>query len=107
MKINKIIVCQSFSEEDRINMVAKLLVKFGFARTPSDAKKIIAFSVFDIDLTGACFVAAGTFNFHTSATTTQRLYKMAVLGNLVLVGAKRVPPELEFMCEIYTTANFH
>ena len=101
-KSNKIIVCQSPFEEDRVSMVAKLLVKFGFARTPGDAKKIIAFSPFDIDLSGAYFVAARTFNFRTSANTTQRLFEMALRGNLVLTGAKKVPPEMEFMCEIYT-----
>ncbi len=64
-KKNKIIVCLSPLEEDRISMVAKLLVKFGFARTPGDAKKIIAFSAFDIDLTSVYFVAAKMFNqFH-------------------------------------------
>jgi len=101
-KSNKIIVCQSAFEEDRINMVAKLLIKFGFARTLGDAKKIISFSPFDIDLSGAYFVAARAFNFRTSANTTQRLFEMALRGNLVLTGAKKVPPEMEFMCEIYT-----
>ena len=105
-KQNKIIVCLSPFEEDRISMAAKLLVKFGFARTPGDAKKIIAFSVFDIDLSSVYFVAAKVFNFRMSANTTQRLFEMALRGNLVLVGAKKVPPEMEFMCEIYTIADF-
>ena len=106
-KSNKIIVCLSNFEDDRISMVAKLLVKFGFARTPGDAKKIIAFSVFDIDLTSTWFVAAKTFNFRASANTTQRLFEMALRGNLVLLGAKKVPPEMEFMCEIYTVTDFN
>ena len=105
-KPNKIIVCQSPFEDDRTGMAAKLLVKFGFARTQGDAKKIIVFSPFDIDLTGAYFVAAKTFNFRTSANTTQRLFEMALRGNLVLVGVKKVPPEMEFMCEIYTVSDF-
>ena len=106
-KPNKILVCLSPFEEDRISMVAKLLVKFGFSRTQGDAKKIIAFSAFDVDLTSAYFVAAKTFNFRTSANTTQRLFEMALRGNLVLVGAKKVPPEMEFMCEIYTISDFN
>jgi len=105
-KQNKIIVCLSPFEDERTGMVAKLLVKFSFARTQGDARKIIAFSVFDIDLANAWFVAAKTFNFRASANTTQRLFEMALRGNLVLVGAKRVPPELEFMCEIHTSSDF-
>ena len=106
-KSNKIIVCLSQHEEDRLQMLARLLVNFGFARTNGDAKKIIAFSVFDIDLTTAYFTAVKTFNFRTSANTTQRLFQMALSGNLVLVGAKKIPPEMEFMCEIYTITDFN
>ena len=105
-KQNKIIVCQSHSEQERQTMVAKTLVKHGFARTPSDAKKIIAFSPFDVDLPTAYFVAAHTYNFRTSTHTTQRLYEMAVRGFLVVVGAKRVPGEVEFLCDIHTIADF-
>jgi len=107
MKLNKIIVCLSTSDEEREKMVEKLLIKFGFAKISSDARKIIASSPFDIDLASAYFVAAKTFNFRTSAITTQRLYEMALHGILVIVGAKKVPPEMEFMCEAYTITNFH
>jgi hypothetical protein len=104
-KSNKIIVCLSSEAEERSTMIAKLLIRVGFARTVGDAKKIIAFSVFDVDLPAAYFVAAQTFNFRSSAHTTQRLYEMAVRGNLVIVGAKKIPPEMEFMCEIFTAAD--
>jgi len=106
-KQNKIIVCLSPFEDDRISMVARLLVKFGFARTQGDARKIIAISVSDIDLSSAWFVAAKTFKFRTSANTTHRLFEMALRGNLVLVGAKKIPPEMEFMCEIYHVSDFN
>lgn len=105
-KQNKIIVCLSSSEQERLSMVAKSLVKFGFARTPGDAKKIIAFSAFDVDLPTAYFVAAQNYNFRTSANTTQRLYEMAARGFLVIIGTKRIPPEMEFMCDIHTIADF-
>lgn len=104
-KTNKIIVCLSFNESERSTMIAKMLVKFGFARTPGDAKKIIGASAFDVDFSSSYFVAAQTFNFRSSAYTTQRLYEMAVRGNLVIVGAKKVPPEMEFMCEILTPSD--
>ena len=87
-------------------MVAKSLVKFGFARTPGDAKKIIAISPFDIDLPAAYFVAAQSYNFRKSANTTQRLYEMAARGFLVIIGAKHIPSEMEFMCDIHTIADF-
>jgi hypothetical protein len=105
-KSNKIIVCLSQSEDDRYRMISRLLVNCGFARTPHEARKIIALTPFDIDLPGAYFVAAVNYNFRTSFHTTHRMYAMAISGNLVIVGAKRVPPEMEFMCEIYTTADF-
>jgi len=105
-KQNKIIVCLSHSDKERALLVAKSLVKLGFARTPGDAKKIVALSPFDVDLPTAYFVAAESFNFRKSANTTQRLYEMAARGFLVVVGAKRIPPEMEFMCDIYTSADF-
>ncbi|MDR1370822.1 MAG: hypothetical protein LBJ72_11965, partial [Dysgonamonadaceae bacterium] len=60
----------------------------------------------DIDLPGAYFVAALNYNFRTSSHTTHKLYSMAINGNLIVIGSKRVPPEMEFMCEIYTIADF-
>ncbi|MCL2328324.1 MAG: hypothetical protein FWC39_07400 [Bacteroidetes bacterium] len=104
-KSNKIIVCLSPNESERSTMIAKLLVRLGFARTAGDAKKIIAFSAFDVDLPAAYFVAAQSFNFRSSAHITQRLYEMAVRGNLVIVGVKKMPPEMEFMCEIFTVTD--
>lgn len=106
-KPDKIIVCLAQSEEERYRMIAGKLVKYGFARTPHEARKIIACSPFDIDLSGAYFVAALTCDFSKSADTTHRLYSMAIRGNLVLTGAKRIPPEMEFMCEIYMAADLH
>ena len=105
-KQNKIIVCLAPSEQERLAMVAKALVKSGFARTPGDAKKIIAITPFDVDLPTAYFVASQNFNFRKSANMTQRLYEMAVRGFLVVTGAKRIPPEMEFMCDIYYSADF-
>jgi hypothetical protein len=87
-------------------MVAKTLVRFGFARTPSDAKKIIAFTPFDVDLSTAYFVAAQSYNFRSSANLTQRLYEMAARGFLVVVGATRIPREMEFICDIYHPSDF-
>ena len=97
----KIIVCLAEREEQRIEMIAKLLVEHHFARIKSDAKKIIRQSPYDIDLAGAYFVAASSFNFRTSANTAQRLFEMALRGNLILLGARKVPPEMEFLCEVY------
>lgn len=94
------------SEQERLTLVAKLLVKVGFARTPGDAKKIISSTIFDIDFSTAYFVASQSFNFRASANITQRLYEMAARGFLVVVGCRCVPAEMEFMCDIYTSADF-
>ncbi|MDR1371259.1 MAG: hypothetical protein LBJ72_14235, partial [Dysgonamonadaceae bacterium] len=85
-KSNKIIVCLSSSEEERSRMISRLLVNCGFARTPHEARKIIALSPFDIDLPGAYFVAALNYNFRTSSHTTHKLYSMAINGNLIVIG---------------------
>jgi hypothetical protein len=105
-KSNKIIACQSQFEEDRLTMVAKTLVRAGFARTPGDARKIISLTPFDVDLPTAYFVAAKNYNLRSSPITTQRLFEMAIRGNLVVIGVKRIPPEMEFMCEICTIDDF-
>jgi hypothetical protein len=105
-KSNKIIACQSAFEEDRLTMIASLLVRAGFARTPGDARKIVAPTPFDIGLPGTFFVAAKTYNLRSSPATTQRLFEMALRGNLVLLGVRKIPHEMEFMCEIYTIEDF-
>jgi hypothetical protein len=105
-KNNRLIVCLSSFEEDRVTMMAALLVRAGFARTPGDARKIIVPSPFDVDLPGAFFVAAKTCNLRSSPATTHRLFEMALRGNFVLLGVRKIPPEMEFMCEIYTIDDF-
>ena len=97
-KSNKIHACLSHFEEDRLTMIARLLVRAGFARTNGDARKIIAATPFDIDLATAWFVAAKTYSLRSSPATTQRLFEMAIRGNLVIIGTPKIPREMEFMC---------
>jgi hypothetical protein len=98
MKPNKIIVAVSSSDAQRSEMVRKLAVQFGFARTPSDAAKIIRASVYDFDLTQAYFVLAETHNLTESPATTQRLFELAARGMAVLIGVKRLPAAFEPFC---------
>ena len=99
MKQNKIIVAIHADNKTRAEILQRLTVKLGFARTPSDAAKIIRASVHDIDLTETYFVLADNYNFRESPITTQRLFELAARGIAVIVGAKKIPKEFEPFCE--------
>ncbi|MDR1629939.1 MAG: hypothetical protein LBS36_06975 [Oscillospiraceae bacterium] len=101
MKQNKIIVAVHSDNKIRGEILQRLIVKLGFARTPSDAAKIIRASVHDIDLSEAYFVLAGNYNFRESPLTTQRLFELAARGIAVVVSAKKIPKEFEPFCEAH------
>jgi hypothetical protein len=99
MKQNKIIVAVHTDGKTRAAILQRLAVKLGFARTPSDAAKIIRASVYDIDLSEAYFVLADNYNFRESPITTHRLFELAARGIAVVVGVKKIPKEFEWHCE--------
>lgn len=100
-KEHKILVAVAPTIEEQERLMARLAVRFGLARIPSDAMKIISHDVYDIDLSTAYFVMASGYNFRGATITNQRLYELAARGLLVLVGAKRIPREYEFICRAY------
>lgn len=101
MKHNKLIVIVSTDAKVRERLLKKVLVDLGFALIFSDAGKLIKKTVHDIDLSKAYFVAADNYNFKDNPITQQRLYEMAARGIAVILGAKNIPPEYEFICEAY------
>jgi hypothetical protein len=101
MKQNKIIVAVHTDNKTRTEILQRLAVKLGFARTPSDVAKIIRASVHDLDLLDAYFVLADNYNFRESPITTQRLFELAARGIAVMVGAKKIPKEFEPFCEAH------
>jgi hypothetical protein len=105
-KENKIVVVVDPDPEARRQMIARIAIKMGFARTVSDAMKIIQVSPFDYDLSLAYFVLAGTFDFKSSPIVTQKLFEMASKGQAVVVGSKRLPREYEFFCNAYFKEDF-
>ncbi|GHU80123.1 hypothetical protein FACS1894145_5830 [Bacteroidia bacterium] len=106
-KSNKIIAVVNPDRNQRQVMIRNLTVQLGFARTPGDAAKIIRQTPYDFDLANCYFVLAESYNLRESPATTQRLYELAAMGIAVIVGLKKVPPEMEFICEIYTQQNFY
>ena len=98
MKSNKIIVAVSPSDGQRAELVRRVAVQLGFARTPSDAAKIVRQSAHDFDLAQAYFVLAYTYNLAQSPVTTQRLFELAARGVAVVVGVKRLPAAFEPFC---------
>jgi hypothetical protein len=106
-KSNKIMVCVSPDSRTRERMLCELAVRCGFANILSDARKLIRSSAFDYDLSSAFFVLANSFNFRESPSTTQRLYELSAHGIAIMVGAKAVPREFEFLCDIYYPEHFN
>lgn len=101
-RTNKIKACVSTDPETRAQMVRKLVVQLGFAMTPSDAGKIIRKSPHDFDMHSAYFVFAENYNLRESNLTTQRLYELAATGTAVVIGVRKLPADLEFLCEAYS-----
>ncbi len=97
----KIFVAVSPDPDERKKMLARLAVKLGFARVPSDAMKIIAADLRTVDLSTAYFVLCANYNFRGASLTNQRLYEMAARGLCVAVGVRSLPREYEFICQAF------
>jgi hypothetical protein len=106
-KSNKIIVAVSADRNQRMVMLQRIAVSLGFAKTPGDAGKIIRQSPYDYDLANCYFVLAENYNLRESPITTQRLYELSATGIAIVIGTKKIPPEMEFFCEVYTPQNFY
>jgi len=100
-KSNKIMVVVEPDIVIRRKLIARLVVKLGFARTPSDASKIIRTSPYDFDLATDYFILADNYDLRESSITTQRLYELATKGIAVVIGLKRIPSEHEFFCQAF------
>ncbi|MDR1981348.1 MAG: hypothetical protein LBQ39_07005 [Tannerellaceae bacterium] len=105
-KNNKIIVAVSPDRALRQSMIRRLAVDMGFAKTPGDAGKIIRQSPYDYDLANCYFLFAETYNLQESILTTGRLYELAATGIAVVVGVRKIPPAMEFICEAFFPHNF-
>ena len=68
------------SADDRELLISRLAVRLGFAKVPSDAKKIIRKDIYSVDLATAYFVLCSNYSFRSSIITTQRLYELAARG---------------------------
>lgn len=101
MKHQKIIVAVEPDDHLRRRILQRLIIDFGFAVIASDADKLIQPTVYDMEpLNSRYFIFAHTHNFRKGGShTNQQLYQMAVSGIAVIVGAKKLPPEFEFICQ--------
>lgn len=102
----KIFVVVSPDPELRKQMLARLAVKLGFARTNGDALKIIASDIRSLDLSTAFFVLCSDYNFRGASVTNQRIYEMAARGLCVAVGVRSLPREYEFICRAFFPEDF-
>jgi len=105
-KPNKIFVAVSPDNKERIKMICRIAIDCGFAKTIGDASKITRPSPFDFDLGGCYFVLAENYNLKDSLTTTQRLFELAASGIAVIIGTRKIPPEMEFLCDVYYPHSF-
>lgn len=99
-KENKIIVVVSPDTDERQQVIARLAVRLGFAKVPSDAIKIIRRDISSIDLSTVYFILCNSYNFRGSVVTTQRLYELAARGICVVVGVKSLPREYEMISQV-------
>lgn len=90
----------------RCQLMARLVVKLGFASIPSDALKIIRQDITDVDLSTAYFVFVANYNFRGAIHTNQRLYEMAARGLAVVVGVKAIPREYQFLTKAFYLEDF-
>lgn len=100
-KENKIYVVIASNPEEREQTIARLAVRLGFARVPSDALKIVSKDIYSIDLNTAYFVLCNNYNFRGSVISTQRLYELAARGICVVVGVKSLPREYEMIAQVF------
>jgi len=100
-KQNKIIVAISPDPVIRKKILQKLAVEAGFALTLGDAGKLIKPTPYECNIPGAFFVFCDLHNFRKSPNINQQLYEMAARGMAVIVGVKKLPAEVEFICEVY------
>lgn len=100
-KENKIMVVIAQTSDERELLISRLAVRLGFAKVPSDAKKIIRKDIYSIDLPTAYFVLCNNYNFRGSIVTTQRLYELAARGICVVVGVKSLPREYELIAQVF------
>lgn len=105
-KNRKLMVCVSTDEKERASMLKQLVVKLGFAKTISDAAKIIPITIEEYDLANSYFVFAQNFNLRDSPITTHRLTQLAAQGIAVIVGVKKLPREFEFFVEAFYPSDF-
>lgn len=97
----KIFVVVSPDRVEREKMLARLAVRLGFARMPSDAMKIMSPDIQSVDLSTAYFVLCAHYNFRGASITNQRLYELAARGLCVAVGVRSLPREYEFLCKAF------
>lgn len=100
-KEGKIFVIVSPDSQERMKLLARLAVRLGFARVPSDAQKIISSDIRSINLATAYFVLCANYNFRGATITNQLLYEMAARGICVAVGVRSLPREYEFICQVF------
>lgn len=100
-KENKIYVVVATDPTEREQLVARLAVRLGFAKIPSDALKIVSKDIYSIDLATAYFVLCSNYHFRGSSITTQRLYELAARGICVVVGVKVLPREYEIISQAF------
>lgn len=106
-KENKIHVVVAPTPEEREQLIARLAVRLGFARVPSDAIKIISRDIHSVDLSTAYFVLCSSYYFRGAIITNQRLYELAARGICVLVGVKSIPREYEMITQVYYPSDLH
>ncbi len=99
MPFEKVIYCCIHdSPTIRRKMIAVQATRMGLAAVPSDALKIVRHELYDADLQSDYILLFDTVNLASASWIVQTLYRRALMGAPVVIGTKRIPKGMEFMC---------
>jgi hypothetical protein len=99
----QILIVVAADERQRRDTVELYAVRNGFALTRSDARKIISPGLDEQILSqDPWFVMATTVHPRVSTQVWIHLFRIALSGRFVLVGAQRIPKGLDFMFQVIT-----
>lgn len=102
MRPRKINVVFSSDASKRRAMTAALAVKLGFARTRSDARKIITAVVDESTVANEpYFVLSDYLDFRHNTDMIARLYALANSGIAVVVGTNYLPEKYRILCDVW------
>lgn len=100
MKNKKVFVAVSRSLSVREEIIAFWLIKYGFARTRGDAKKIIYDELPLYEADDRYFIAWRSVSIINNPNLLPKMIEKAMNGEFVAIGCESLPKQYEWACEV-------